>query len=319
MTFAEALAPYNPSTYAFVSSPAYPAPQPTSPITSSDLPALTDYVTALKGLIRTSNNTVLSANWYVPANPPQPAVSVGQPFLESSVCLLLALQRNRGGAVMSPSDLGSAAVALQIKNPTGATISNLSAADIQTLNGSGLKMLIDGWGTEIAFFRFPTSNDDTSIPLNNNLDAMNPAGPATAATAGTASKFRDPYDPEGLLVNPSWNTFGNFGTVNQFELYCHLVHFPNVSIYPTSVAASTYNVQPGGSQPMAGAWSQYMLPTLVSAGPDARWGLNNIFSTSYGGYYAVGVNPDMSQEPSTAGDSNDNIYSYRLGLDMRGD
>jgi prepilin-type N-terminal cleavage/methylation domain-containing protein len=318
MTFAEALAPYNPSSYSFSNTATNPAAYPptaTSVLSSTDLPGLKVYDAAFKNLVR-SNNTVISANWYIPAKAPQPAL--GQPFLESSICLLLALQQNRGGVSLSPSDLGSAAAALQIKNPSGATIPNLNADDIKALNASGLKMLVDGWGNEIAFFRFPTSNDDNSISLNNDLDSKNPAGDSTAATAGTASKFRDPYDPEGLLVNPSWNNFGN-GSVGQFEQYCHLVHFPNASNNFAALTASTYNVPPGAGQPRAGAWSTYMLPTLVSAGPDGRWGLNNSFSTSYGGYYGTGANPDMSIDPNTSGDNSDNIYSYRLGLDSRGD
>jgi prepilin-type N-terminal cleavage/methylation domain-containing protein len=285
MTFAEALAPYNLSTYAFVPNPPFVAS--TFPINSSDLPPLSAYTNALKNVVR-GDGTIISANWQLGGQK-----VTGQPFVESSILLLLALQQNRAGVSVSPDELGSAAVAVQIKNPSPS-----QPNDLQALNTAGLKMLVDSFGVEIAFFRFPTSNDVASITLPNGnvvnnalLNKMNPN------QSGTAATYSDPYDPQGLLVNPNWNNSANNNpTVSSFEQLCHLVHIPNTS---------------GG----AGweTWPRYMLPTLVSAGPDGRWGLNSMFSTSYGGYYGKGVNPDISIDPNFGADSTDNIYSYNLG------
>ena len=137
--------------------------------------------------------------------------------------------------------------------------------------------------------------------LNSDLNNQNPA------KSGAAATYSDPYDPEGTLVNSNWNNFSNWNAagVAGFEQLCHLVHAPSVS-----TAATAGNYAP---------WPRYMLPTLVSAGPDSKWGLNNMFLTaSYSGYYTSGVNPDMSIDPNNIADSNDNIYSYRLGLDSSG-
>lgn len=241
MTFAEAL---NPNlTYAGAA----------TTVSSTDLPAKKSYVNALTGKAAAN-----SAKW---------------PFIESSTCLLLALQEKRGGTAVNIDELNAAAL---------------------DLNGDGLKELVDPWNNPIAFFRFPTSND-APIAGNNAMDAANPAGPND-----TAAKFRDPYDPEGTLVNPAWNNYGNWtaGGVGTFEQMCHLVHIPN------STLATSTSYQP---------WPRYMLPTLVSAGRDGLWGINNAFSATP----QTGVNPDMSIDPATI-DANgnwyggDNFFSFQL-------
>lgn len=283
MTFAEAVAPY--LTYGGA----------VSPVLATDLPPLPAYTKALGDAGIATQNAATGA-WSVVAG--KSANGAAQPFIESSTLILLALSQSRGGVSFQVDTLGPYAL---------------------DTNKDGLKELIDGWGTPIAFFRFPTSNDDATIPLNNDLDSQNPA-PANS----TAASYRDPYDPQGYLQNKTWNSENNYklqAGVYWFEQLCHLVHTPNESTYPAVPTLANYK-----------PWSTYMLPTLVSAGPDLQWGLNSSFSallstSPLSGFYTSGVNPDMSildptllkVSPTTnkgVGPSNDNIYSYRIGLGL---
>ena len=75
----------------------------------------------------------------------------------------------------------------------------------------------------------------------------------------------DPADPNGTLLNNTWLTSAN-GMA--FTSSVHAVATPR---------------------------SSYILPVLVSAGPNLK----------------VGLNPDMSIA-APAGDSDDNIYSFML-------
>ncbi len=307
MTFAEALYPYLP--YSAVNSfdpPGWhynattdtyspiPLTIPSSPISSTDLPPLAAYKKALLGML--------------PANHRPGNLAKPWQFLESSICLVLALQQNRGGVTMSADDLGAAAM---------------------DVNGCGLKALVDSYGNPIAFFRFPTSNDAT-LQGNGALNDTIPAGKGT-----TNATYRDPLDSQGLLVSPNWNKLPAYYLSQQegiywFEQYCHLVHTPNsksatnpmFTQLADSATNTTYNGQPG-------FWSRYMMPILVSAGPDGKWGLNSPFgnvpfpnqlptppdyvppgTVTFGGatYATAGVNPDMSLDPTDPADSYDNIY-----------
>ena len=76
--------------------------------------------------------------------------------------------------------------------------------------------LIDSWGRPLAFYRFPV--------FNAELDASNP----NKAT-GVQARFRDPIDPAGLLMDPTWNNPTNYLQRNgvwAFEKLCHIVHNP---------------------------------------------------------------------------------------------
>jgi len=226
----------------------------------TDLPAKQSYVNALASLPATINTGSM-------------------PFLESSALVLLALQEKREGVALNIDELGSAAI-------------DLSSGVVPSFNGGGLKKLVDGWNNPIAFFRFPTSNDATT-PGNNALDASNPAGPSD-----TAAKFRDPYDAQGLLLNPSWNNFTSWSTsggVASFENLCHVVHAPN----STTATSANYQV-----------WPRYMVPVLVSPGRDGKWGINNAFHPSANPQ--VGVNPNMSIDANSQTHAFDNVYSYQL-------
>ncbi len=93
---------------------------------------------------------------------------------ESAALLLMALQENVSGQAINTSDLG--------------TIENVPV-------GSGsIPVLVDGWGTPLAFFRWPTGASD----LN-------------AVTAGMPP---DPTDPQGFFANGAW--LGNPAYVANF-------------------------------------------------------------------------------------------------------
>lgn len=149
---------------------------------------------------------------------------------ESSACLLLALSVNRGGVTLAPDSLGSF---------------------VQDSDGDGIKELVDGWNSPLAFFRFPTGNSE-----------LQGLAPSTGV-------YKDPLDPTGLLFN--W-TGGNSAT---FDSSVHKIKF--------------------------GAAACYIVPTVVSAGPNKSFGLNT----------------DMSI--SNSNDADDNIMSFRLKLGARGD
>src|SRR5207244_2178853 len=91
------------------------------------------------------------------------------PNSQSSACLLMAISMNRGGAAfLNPDTLGSS---------------------VTDSDGDGVKEIVDGWGTPLFFFRFPTpSNWPTGNLLQN---------PNTSATA----TYLDPLDPFGTLAN----------------------------------------------------------------------------------------------------------------------
>jgi len=169
---------------------------------------------------------------------------------ESAACLLLALEVKRGGISFAADTLGSNAI---------------------DADGDGLPEFLDGWGNPLVFIRFPTDHAD--------LDQTNPAA------TGKGAKFRDPQDPEGLLMTPIWNNFTNYQAqagVYYFEQVCHRVH--------VGATAATYQPQP-----------VYMVPIIVSAGGDSKLGLNAV-----GGI--------VSQN-----DANDNVYSFRLRLGAKGE
>lgn len=189
-------------------------------------------------------------------------LTAGQPY-ESSACLLLALQQGRGGSVVSADDYGSSSVKL-FKDPS-------TSAMVQAL--------VDGWGTPLAYYRWPWGNSE--------VDALAP--PVQVGTAGTAvtaaTVVRDPEDPMGLLLNTTWYTMSSNGPRTTFEGWCHSV---------TNSSQSPSN--PGYPQ-----YAYYMVPAVVSAGPNLQLGLTSQGSTSPGPMAPDGTNSDS-----------DNIYSFRL-------
>jgi prepilin-type N-terminal cleavage/methylation domain-containing protein len=180
-----------------------------------------------------------------PAYPPTAPTAPAAPARnESSACLLAALSRSQGGVRLSADDLPNTA--------------------LSEVSPGGPKMIVDSWGRPLAFYRWPTGNAEL-IGLNT-------------------TKFADPLDPEGLLLNPNWyNTTNAKGQVvanplrQQFESLCHPVSASN------------------------GQTAYYVIPTLASAGRDTKFGLDL-----------------TTMAVTNANAAADNIYSYRLRLGIRG-
>jgi hypothetical protein len=125
----------------------------------------------------------------------------------------LALSQGREGIVTNYEDFGASAIA--------------------DSGYAGLKMLVDSWGNPVVFTRWPTCAE---------VNALNPA------TGGSQTRFADPQDPSGTLLNPQW-----FGTRGPFENLCHKIS-PN---------------------PNAGASARqayYTVPVIWSFGPDKKYG-----------------------------------------------
>jgi hypothetical protein len=209
---------------------------------------------------------------------------------ESIACLLISLQQSRSGVSLSLDSL---------------------KANVADTNADGIKEIIDGWGNPLTFFRFPAGPSTPFTAganppyVTNALDASKPF-PAGAYKL----TFRDPVDPEGQLVNPAWNNFKNYTLpssrpVYWFEQLCHTIHA-------------------GATQQQYIPVSYYMVPVIVSRGPNGKGphdipvygglGLNDTIQSAAGGGV---LNPDMTVTSAT--DANDNLYSFRLRLGGRGD
>jgi prepilin-type N-terminal cleavage/methylation domain-containing protein len=152
--------------------------------------------------------------------------SVANPGDQSSVCLLLAL-RARSGAAFNVDNLGAGVVA-----------DSLNAAYVNPTNNSVLQVAQDAWGTPLAFNRWPTPAT-AGKAFWQELDSLNPAG---ASTSGAT--FRDPLDPEGLLLTPSW--YNDMTLRPAFEQICHVI-------------------SNNGTQ------SSYIVPVISSAGRDNQY------------------------------------------------
>jgi prepilin-type N-terminal cleavage/methylation domain-containing protein len=134
---------------------------------------------------------------------------------------------------------------------------DLSATEVLSVNG--FKAPSDAWGQPLAFFRFPTGDPD-----------------AYKGSSNTAIK--DVLDPEGKLIDPTWNNAANYNQkqgVFWFEQILHPVHVMNGNTYvPLSL---------------------HVGPVIVSAGPNKKLGLDATMAIQGNG-----------------NDANDNLYSYRL-------
>jgi prepilin-type N-terminal cleavage/methylation domain-containing protein len=198
---------------------------------------------------------------------------------EASVCLLLALSRASKGAVSFDED-------------------RLASTEKGEAPGMrGLKMILDGWGRPLTFYRWP-------IPTE--LTGSNP---------NKTSRFGDPLDPDGLLMSPGWNNTQAYQKqqgVWAFEKLLHPVHV--------------------GSQPV----SYYTVPVIASAGPTAGVKQPGQPYAYLDVYDFMGLPRPQESPPPMAGlptalrhdpmtltggtsDSFDNIYSFRMRLGARGD
>lgn len=107
--------------------------------------------------------------------------NTGSPLdVQSAACLLMALSAPRGGSqALTATNLGS---------------------NIADTDGDGIKELVDGWAHAMRFERFPTQDMGATEPALNGLQAQNPSKSPKAA------KYCDPLDPDGLLMNSTWQT-----------------------------------------------------------------------------------------------------------------
>jgi prepilin-type N-terminal cleavage/methylation domain-containing protein len=187
---------------------------------ATDLPAKKVYINVLP--------KPATAPVYPPTTPtpaPTPAAN------ESSVCLLLALSQSRGGVRMSSDDI-----------PANA---------LSEISPGGPKLIIDAWSQPLAFYRWPTGNNEL-IGLNT-------------------SKLADPLDPEGLLLSPGWYNLTN-GQPNplrlQFEGLCH-------TISATSGQTALYTIPALAS---AGRDTKLGLDLTTMANTNATAVTDNIYS-----------------------------------------
>lgn len=178
----------------------------------------------------------------------------------ASALLLLAVSQGRTGADFNPEDLGAISL-------TEGQFPRSSSTDVISL-----KQIVDSWNHPIVFSRWPIRNRE--------IQGSNPA-----VGASQSEKFRDPLDPEGLLLQTTWNNQSNLnnGPVGAFEALFHPIHEVDVN---------------GNYQPRA----YYSTPVVASAGKDGNLGINGPFMA-----------------PDGTGRDNDNIYSHRLRLGARGD
>jgi prepilin-type N-terminal cleavage/methylation domain-containing protein len=172
--------------------------------------------------------------------PPPPQKQSG---VEAAVLLLLALQSNQSGGGVSQDTLG------------GSTVGS-----VQLSSGQTVKALVDGWGQPLAFCRYPTGN-----PI------LNPNG----ATTGPS---RDPTDPDGYLMNPSW--LGSNGPA-------FLLGINQQQSTPTANGQLT---------------SFRLAPLIASSGPDKSFGM---VLTSFTQSMTMLPNGKQGPDPTF----NDNLYS----------
>jgi prepilin-type N-terminal cleavage/methylation domain-containing protein len=183
---------------------------------------------------------------------------------ESAACLLRAVTRGQGGRAISADTFGTGSVKTFVDPSTGANI----------------PALVDGWGTPLAFYRWPWGSSE----VDSLAPAIQPGQNGSAATPN-GSVVRDPEDPLGLLMNMNWYATAGRST---FEGWCHAVTNNNVT---------------GGQAPQ---YAYYMVPVLVSAGPNSQLGLTSQTKTTAPPYSPGPMDPDGSNNDS------DNIYSFRL-------
>src|SRR5262249_55201491 len=169
MTYAEAVFPWQ---YTGNN----PIPANAQVLTASDLPALEVFTKNLQGVPVA----------YFGTNP--------QAEMGALLRLTLSVPRRGTRAFIAENDLGPQSV-----------------ADTHDGNGNtdGVPEIVDSWGNPLAFFRFPTDNDD--------MNAAKPGSPTTDVR-------RDPQDPEGRLLDANWNTQASYqaqGGNYIFEQHLH--------------------------------------------------------------------------------------------------
>jgi prepilin-type N-terminal cleavage/methylation domain-containing protein len=215
---------------------------------------------------------------------------------ESSVTLPMALELGRSGITFPEDSLPASALTLAGQKPAGLSPAIDGYPSSPPLPGPTYpKQFVDAWGRPIVFYRWPRPLPTGSNPDDSALDSASPQG----STPGP----RDPMDPEGLLLDPTWNNWASYsaqsGGVWLFEQLCHPVHSGN--------SAATY-------API----SYYMKPVIVSSGKGndgslglVQFGNPNQVSPAPSPLLPDNMNIDNSATNQSRYDQ-DNIYSYTL-------
>ena len=166
---------------------------------------------------------------------------------------------NLNVAATNPPTQSSACLLIALSVSRGGTSLNEDAIRhaIADTDGDGIKEIVDGWKTPLTFIRFA---------YGTNVQQVNPAA---ASPTARAFKFADPVDSDGMLVTPNWYASPNRAT---FDGRFH------------QISAN------------AGTTANYVIPAIVSAGPDKN----------------IALNTDAS--PIAPG-GNDNIFNFNLRLD----
>jgi prepilin-type N-terminal cleavage/methylation domain-containing protein len=203
---------------------------------------------------------------------------------ESSLTLLMSLEIGRTGIAFGEDMLPPAALKPTVLQSSFTPATPAQLTGLPYLVG-GVKQVVDAWGSPLVFYRWPCPQPSGSLPDDSEVDA---SGPSSSALA------RDPQDPEGVLMDPTWNSSSS-ALVPVFERLLHPIHTFNGATY-TPI-------------------SYFMRPVIVSAGKDGFLGLRQ---------------PTVNQSPLAPDNMNvdqsnanrydqDNIYSYRLRQGARGD
>jgi prepilin-type N-terminal cleavage/methylation domain-containing protein len=193
----------------------------------------------------------------------------GQPY-ESSACLYAALKQSRRGmSAYNPDDIDPNFV-----------------RSVTASSGKQVSYFVDIWGSPLQFYLFPFDNDE----LN---DQTLPYGNPT-----TRQQSRDPQDPEGTLMDPTWRytTAPNYS--NNAKAFMALLHPLPSATYPTAYSKLVQNFPD---------MARNLIPVIVSRGKDGKLGYSTTPDPNYNKTATF-----MTIDPSAPNDSNDNIISYRL-------
>ena len=128
--------------------------------------------------------------------------SAGSASIESSACLLMALQRGVSGAGIDPADLTSGGAAGSFPTPL-------------PLPAGSLPYLNDAWSRPIFFTRVPAGS-----PLLN----------ANPYPNGGQSGANDPGDPQGYLQAGGWALYPNGTPTPQAQLFVKLTQQPLAAV-----------------------------------------------------------------------------------------
>jgi len=158
------------------------------------------------------------------------------------------------------------------RNGTALNIDNLGSSNVADTDGDGMMEFVDAWGNPLTFFRFPTDNHDLQFKTPN-----------------PSSPYADPMDPAGVLFQWAMNPANAQGR-RAYEANVHKMLTPYSTLAPP-------NSPPNSPPPQAA----YVVPTLVSSGPDGILGL----TPSY-------MNVIAPKPPKNIPDSLDNIFSFNL-------